>query len=201
MNDIKLAVRALMGTPVIALAAVLSLALGIGANTAIFSLVNSLMLRPLPVAEPDGLGLVVDPTNPSRAWSNPLWEEIRNRSDRFDGAFAWSPTRYGLNRGSERQFVSAIRASGDFFSVLGVQAALGRVFTADDDRRGGGPEGPVAVISDEFWRRHFGGSNDAIGKPLTLGPVMFTVIGITPAGFFGPDVGRRFDVILPIGTE
>jgi putative ABC transport system permease protein len=201
MNDIQLAVRALMGTPVIALAAVLSLALGIGANTSIFSLVNSLMLRPLPVTEAERLAVIVDPTIESRAWSNPLWEEIRRRADRFDGAFAWSPTRYGLNRGSERQFVSAIRASGDFFSVLGVRAALGRTFTADDDRPGGGPEGPVAVISDEFWRRHFGGSHAAISNPLTLGSVTFTVIGITPAGFFGPDVGRRFDVILPIGTE
>jgi predicted permease len=101
----------------------------------------------------------------------------------------------------ERQFVSTIHASGDFFRVLGVQAALGRTFTSDDDRRGGGAEGPVAVISDEFWRRHLGGSNDAIGKPLTLGPVTFTIIGVTPTGFFGPDVGRRFDLILPIGAE
>jgi hypothetical protein len=88
MNDLKLAVRALLGTPVVAIAAVMSLALGIGANTAIFSLVNSLMLRSLPVAEPEQLSFIVDPANPSRAWSNPLWEEIRSRAGRFDGAFA-----------------------------------------------------------------------------------------------------------------
>ena len=201
MTDVKLAVRALMATPAVAIAAVLSLALGIGANTAIFSLVNSLMLRALPVADPGGLGLVVDPTNPSRAWSNPLWEEIRSRSDRFDGAFAWSPTRLTLNTGQETQFISVIRASGDFFRVLGVRAALGRTFTASDDRRGGGAEGPVAVIGDEFWQRQFGSSKEAIGKTLRLGSATFTIIGVTPGGFFGPDVGRRFDVIVPIGTE
>jgi putative ABC transport system permease protein len=201
MHDLKLAVRALLRTPVVAIAAVLSLALGIGANTAIFSLVNSLMLRSLPVAEPERLGFIVDPTNPSRAWSLPMWEEIHARADRFEGAFAWSPTRLNLNRGEETQFISAIRASGDFFRVLGVRAALGRTFTAADDRRGGGKEGPVAVISDEFWRLHFNRSTGAIGKPLTIGSATFTIIGVTPPGFFGPDVGRRFDVVLPIGTE
>ena len=115
MNDIQVAVRTLIGTPVVTCAAVLSLALGIGANTAIFSLMNTLMLRPLPVAEPGQLGFVVDPTNPARAWSFPLWEEIRTRADRFDGAFAWSPTRLNLNRGGDSQFISVIRASGDFF--------------------------------------------------------------------------------------
>ena len=201
MNDVKLATRALLGTPVVAIAAVLSLALGIGANTAIFSLVNSLMLRTLPVAEPEQLGLIVDPTNLSRAWSNPLWENVRSRADMFEGAFAWSPTRLTWNRGGETRFISAIRASGDFFRVLGVRAALGRTFTVDDDRRSGGTEGPVAVISDEFWRTHFGRATDVIGTPLTLGAATFTIIGVTPEGFFGPDVGRRFDVVVPIGTE
>ena len=201
MNDIRLALRALIATPVIAVAAVLSLTLGIGATTAIFSLVNSLMLRPLPVTEPERLAMIMDPTRESRAWSNPLWEQIRSRSDRFDGAFAWSPTRFNLSRGGEAQLVNGIRASGDFFRVLGVRAAVGRTFTTDDDRRGGGTDGPVAVISSDFWHRHFGGATDAIGRPLMLGPVAFTVIGVTPDGFFGPDVGQRFDVIVPLGTE
>ena len=201
MNDIRVAVRALAATPVVAVAAVLSLALGIGATTAIFSLVNSLMLRSLPVAEPEQLGFIVDPTNPPRAWSNLLWEEVRSRASRFDGAFAWSPTRLSVNRGGELQFVSAIRASGEFFDVLAVRATLGRTFTVDDDRRGGGSNGPVAVISEDFWRTHFGRATDVIGKPLRLGSATFTIIGVTPEGFFGPDVGRRFDVIVPIGTE
>jgi putative ABC transport system permease protein len=201
MHDIRIALRGLIATPVIAVAAVISLALGIGANTAIFSLVNSLMLRPLPVAAPDGLGLVVDPTNPSRAWSNLVWEELRSRADRLDGAFAWSPTRLTLTTGREPQFVSVIRASGDFFRVLGVRSSIGRTFTERDDRRGGGAEGPVAVIGHEFWQRQFGGSKEAIGKALRLGSGTFTIIGVTPDGFFGPDVGRRFDVIVPLGTE
>jgi putative ABC transport system permease protein len=201
MNDLRLAFRALRATPIVSAVAIASLALGIGANTAIFSLVNSLMLRSLPVADPDRLAMVVDPANESRAWSNPTWEQIRDRSDVFDGAFAWWPARFNLARGGEARFVSGIWASGDFFRVLGVPAATGRTFTVDDDRRGGGVDGPVAVISGDFWRRYFGGSADAIGKPLMLGPVAFTVIGVTPDGFFGPDVGQRFDVIVPLGTE
>jgi hypothetical protein len=82
-----------------------------------------------------------------------------------------------------------------------VRAALGRTFTVEDDRTGGGTEGPAAVISDEFWRTHFGRATDVIGKPLALGTATFTIIGVTPEGFFGPDVGRRFDIVVPIATE
>lgn len=201
MNDIRLAFRAWRATPVISIVAIVSLALGIGANAAIFSLVNSVMLRSLPVADPDRLAIVVDPARETRAWSNPVWEQIRNRSDAFDGAFAWAPARFNLAPGGEARFVDGLWASGDFFRVLGVPAAIGRTFTIDDDRRGGGVDGPVAVISDDFWRRHFGGAADAIGKPIMVGSIAFTVIGVTPEGFFGPDVGQRADVIVPLGTE
>ena len=171
MNDIRLAVRALARTPVVAAAAILALALGIGANTAIFSLVNSLILRSLPVAEPGQLGFIVDPTNPSRAWSNLLWEEICSRADRFDGAFAWSPTRLTLNRGGELQFVSAIRASGGFFPVdgdlffnvispgwlqtYGVRLLSGRDFLTTD--RVNTP--PVALVNQAYARRFLDGAN------------------------------------------
>jgi len=189
MNDIRLAFRALRATPVIAIVAIVSLALGIGANTAIFSLVNSLMLRSLPVADPNRLAIVVDTARETRSWSNPVWEQIRDRPQLFDGAFAWSRERFNLARGGEARFIDGIWASGDFFRVLGMPAVLGRTFTVDDDRRGGGPDGPVAVISHDFWRRHFSASTDVVGKPLILGAVAFTVIGVAPPDFLGPDVG------------
>ncbi|HSK11155.1 MAG TPA: ABC transporter permease, partial [Vicinamibacterales bacterium] len=101
----------------------------------------------------------------------------------------------------QTNFVDGIWASGRYFDVLGVKAVLGRMFSEADDRRGGGPDGPVAVISYGFWQRHFGGAADAIGRPLTLDRVPFTVIGVTGPDFFGPDVGRTFDVAIPIGVE
>jgi predicted permease len=182
--------------------AVLSLALGIGANTAIFSIVNSLLLRALPVREPQQLALVTDdPNRGITSWTNPIWEQIRQRRDAFDGAFAWSTSRFNLSAGGETQFVDGIWASGGLFDTLGVTAMLGRTFTETDDARGGGPDGPVTVISYAFWQRRFGGAADAVGRTLNIERIPYTIVGVTPADFFGPDVGRAFDVAIPIGTE
>ena len=202
MSDLRLALRALRATPVVSIVAVLSLALGIGANTAIFSLVNSVVLKALPVREPQALVMLSASDGGSWSWTNPIWEQIRDRqSDLFDGAVAWSSDNFDLSQGGQTQYVEGIWASGAFFDVLGVPAMLGRTFTAADDRRGGGPDGPVAVISYGFWQRRFGGSADVIGRTLTLERVPFTVIGVTGPDFFGPDVGRAFDVVIPIGVE
>jgi putative ABC transport system permease protein len=216
MTDFKLAFRSLRATPVVSAVAALSLALGIGANTAIFSLVNSLLLRALPVREPAQLALVTDEEERGiTSWTNPIWEQIRDRRELFDAAFAWSTTRFNLASGGETQFVDGIWASGRLFDTLGVPAMLGRTFTEADDVRGGGPDGPVAVISYGFWQRRFGalrqaqgvpspsrdGAGDVIGQKLTLDKVVFSIIGVTGPDFFGPDVGRAFDVAVPIGTE
>jgi predicted permease len=196
MHDLRLAVRALRSTPVVSAVAILSLALGIGANTAIFSIVDSLVLRTLPVKEPRQLVILT-----AGSWTNPIWEQIRDRRDLFDGAFAWSANRFNLSSGGETMFADGFWASGDLFDVLGVSALLGRTFTPADDRRGGGPDGAVTVISYNFWQRQFGGAADAIGRTLNIERVPFTIIGVTPPDFFGPDVGRSFDVAIPLGTE
>ena len=206
MHDLRLAVRALLATPVVSLVAALSLALGIGANTAIFSLVNSLLLRALPVKAPQQLAMMTDGTVMSngtgrRSWTNPIWEQMRSRRDLYDGLFAWSNQRFNLAAGGETLFVEGLWASGGMFDTLGVPAMLGRTFTPADDTRGGGPDGAVAVISYSFWQRQFGGAADAIGKRLDLERVGFTIIGVTGPDFFGPDVGRAFDVAVPIGVE
>jgi len=183
--------------------AILSLALGIGANTAIFSLVNSLLLRALPVKEPQQLALVTDDaTRGINSWTNPIWEQIRQRRhDLFDDAFVWGGQRFNLAEGGETQFVDGTYASGGMFDMLGVHAMLGRTFTDADDARGGGPDGAVVVISYPFWQRRFGGAADAIGKHLNIERVAFTIIGVTPPDFFGPEVGRAVDVMIPVGTE
>ena len=200
MQDVRDAVRALRATPIVTAMAVLSLALGIGANTAIFSILNTLLLRSLPVREPQALALVTLNGGPT-SWTNPLWEQIRGHGDIFDGAFAWSSTRFNLSQGGPTQLVEGLWTSGRYFEVLGVPAILGRTLTEADDRRGGGPDGPVAVIGHNFWQRQFGGSPDAIGKPVTVERVTYTVVGVTPPDFFGTEVGRTFDIAIPLGTE
>jgi len=208
MSDFRLAVRSLRATPIVTAVAILSLALGIGANTAIFSLVNSLLLRALPVKEPGQLVMLSDAAGAQLAasrgitsWTNPIWEQIRGRRDLFDAVFAWGTTRFNLAGGGETQYVEGIWASGRMFETLGVPAMLGRTFTPADDARGGGPDGPVAVISYSFWQRRHGGAADVIGQRLNIDKVAFTIIGVTGPDFFGPDVGRAFDVAVPIGTE
>src|SRR5689334_15058716 len=193
MHDLRLAIRSLRATPIVTAVAVVSLALGIGANTAIFSLVNSLLLRALPVKAPQQLALITDdPARGITSWTNPIWEQVRDRRTAlFGDAFAWSSTRFNLSKGGETEFVDGLWASGTMFDTLGVAAMLGRTFTEADDRRGGGPDGPVAVISYSFWQRRFGGAADAIGRSLTLERVPFTIVGVTPPDFFGPEVGTR----------
>jgi predicted permease len=194
--------RALRAAPIVSGVAILSLTLSIGANTAIFSLIDSLWMRMLPVKAPDRLVLVTSGTAAGiQSWSYPVWEQIRDQPQLFDSTTAWFATRFDLASGGETQFVNGLEASGSFFDVLGVRAIIGRTFSNADDRRGGGPDGPVAIISYSFWQRRFGGSEDAIGRALSLDHVSFTIVGVTPPDFVGPDVGRAFDVAVPLGAE
>lgn len=203
MTDLRDALRALRATPVVTAVGILSLALGIGANTAIFSIVNAVMLRALPVKEPQRLVQVM--AGPTRtSWSNPLWEELRARDHQiFDGAFAYTAQRYNLARGGEVQPAAGIMASGEFFDALGVPAILGRTFTPENDvRKGEGIEKrQVAVISYAFWQRHYGGAADVLGKPIELDRVPFTIIGVTGPDFTGVDQGVSYDVAIPLAAE
>jgi predicted permease len=202
MTDLRLAVRSLRATPIVTAVAILSLALGIGANTAIFSLVNSLLLRTLPVAEPDRLVLLSNAAsrNPS-GWSVPVWEEIRRRPELFEKSAGWMPTRLNLASGGESQFLDGVWATGSFFQTVGVRALLGRTFSEEDERPGGGDAGPVMVISYGFWQRQFGGAPDVIGRRLTINGVPVAIIGVTPANFSGIIVGQPFEAALPVSNE
>ncbi len=114
---------------------------------------------------------------------------------------AWSSTRFNLSQGGRTEFVDGLWASGSFFNVLGVRPILGRTWRAEDDAHSGGANGAVAVISYAFWQRHFGGAADVIGRSITVERVPFTIVGVTPPTFFGLDVGRTFDIAIPIGAE
>ena len=200
MHDLRDAIRALRATPVVTAVAILSLALGIGANTAIFSILDSLLLKSLPVKDPHELALLaIGPTRIS--WTNPQWEQIRQHEHLVDGAFVYSTTRFNTAQGGQSEMVDGLWASGRYFASLGVEPVLGRTFTDADDRRGGGPDGPVAVIGYNFWQRRFGGAADVVGRSLTVERVTYTIIGVTPPDFLGVEVGYTFDVALPLGTE
>src|SRR5206468_9840406 len=167
MHDIRLAFRQLRATPIVTLVAVLSLALGIGANTALFSVVDSLVLRALPVKERGKLAIISDDGRRGYMMTYGIWRDIQDRN-LFDGAFAWCTARFNLAEPGETEFVDGIWTSAGIFDTLGISPILGRGFTDADDRRGGGPDGPVSVISYAFWQRRFGGAADTVGRRLTL---------------------------------
>ena len=176
----------------------MSVALGIGANTAIFSILDSLVLKSLPVPRPDRL-VQVTPGGNYGSWTYPLWERFRDSQNVLEGVFAWSAraATFDLSAGAQADRVNGLWVSASFFEVLGVPPALGRTFVAADDTRGGGPDGPVAVISHSFWQRRFAGAVDVIGHPLSIEGIPFTIVGVAPAGFLGPNVGSAFDVAVP----
>jgi putative ABC transport system permease protein len=201
MKDLQLAVRSLRATPIVSGVAILSLALGIGASTAVFSVTNSLLLQKLPVRDPSALVLVTDATVPGvRAYALGVWESFRRFVDVFDGTLAWSSTDFSLVPRGEAQIVSGAWVSGSYFETLGVSPLLGRMLAETDDRPNGGIDGPVAVISHAFWQRQYRAAPDVIGHSLMLNGVSFTVVGVTPQRFSGLDVGRRADVIVPFGA-
>ncbi|MFY9608918.1 MAG: ABC transporter permease, partial [Blastocatellia bacterium] len=207
-QDLRYGVRMLVKDKPFTAVAVLSLALGIGANTAIFQLLNAVRLRALPVNAPHELAEVrladMDGARGSfTSWhptvTNPIWEQIRERQEAFSGLFAWGTNGFNLASGGEVRPAQGLWVSGDFFNVLGIQPVLGRVFTASEDQRG--CSAPGAVISHAFWQREYGADANVIGRKLTLSDSPLEIIGVTPANFSGLEVGRSFDIALPICAE
>jgi hypothetical protein len=197
MHTLRDALRSIRSTPILTAAALLSFALGIGANTAIFTLLDSLLLKPLPVRAPGELVALITPSSPNEAMpiSYPVWKEIRDRL-LLNRPFAWATDRLSLADTGEIAFVDAIWATGDYFDVLGIGAIRGRTFGPRDDRRDGGPDGPVAVLSFGAWQRQFGGAPDVVGRRLTIERVPFTIVGVTPPDFLGLNVGTTFGIAI-----
>jgi putative ABC transport system permease protein len=206
-QDLRYGARILRRNPVFALVTIASLALGIGATTAIFQLVNAVEFRLLPVRAPRELA-EVRPVSGSR-WGNStgrrayatyaMWDEIRRTQHSFSGMLAWGVNRFDLSTGGESRFIDGLWVSGGFFDVLGVAPQIGRLFSDADDTPGCGVAG--VVISDAFWQRQYGGARSAVGTTLRLNGRPFDIIGVTPPGFSGVEVGRSFDVAVPLCTE
>ncbi|HEX7958603.1 MAG TPA: ABC transporter permease [Terriglobales bacterium] len=201
-QDLRYSLRLLAKSPGFTLIAVITLALGIGANTAIFTLSYALLLRSLPVPEPDRLVHVsYSKVGIDYGISGPLFESVKRHQQVFDGVFAWSSQPLEWNDGSESRKLHGALASGDTFSTLQVKPALGRFFLDADDQPGGGPNGWAAVISYAFWRDHFQSDPSVLGRTLRIEQLPVTIVGVMPKGFEGVEVGAATQMILPLSIE
>ena len=195
-KDVAYALRAQRRNPVFSAAVILVTALGIAATTSVYGLVDALILRPLPVRNPDRLVFFSRPS-----FSYPIFQETGRRgADIFSSFFAWNLESVNIDWNGQLEPAEVLMASGDFYSTLGIGAAVGRTFTAEDDRPGGGPNGLVAVISYACWQLRFNGDNSAIGRTVRIDHRPFTIVGVAPRGFFGVAAGLAPDVTIPLTT-
>jgi len=178
--------------------AVLSLALGIGANASIFSIVNSALLKPLPVEEPDQLAYLFSGTrnSPYSSSSYPDYIDYRDNNQVFDGLTAFGSISVSMGNDERAELVNGQIVTGNFFDLLGVQASLGRTFLAEEDQVPN--THPVAVISHSLWQQRFGAQPEVIGHQVNLNGRPFTIIGVTPAGFNGAQALETNDIYIPM---
>jgi putative ABC transport system permease protein len=206
-QDLRYAVRTLRRNPGFATVAIVSLALGIGANTALFQVMNAVRMRTLPVSDPASL-VDVHLASTAGARGNfetwrpavtyPIWQQIQARQQAFSGLFAWGTDTFSLTSGGEMRAASGLWVTGEFFNVLGVHAAAGRTLTSADDQ----PGCPArAVIGYGFWQRAFAGDPAVVGRSLNVGTRQVEIIGVTPPEFLGLEVGRSFDIALPVCAD
>ena len=199
-QDLRYAARMLARQRGFTAAAVMTLALGIGANAAIFSLVNATLLQHLPVRDSAHLVYVFNGAVTSATgvpvFSYPEYAELRDSNDVFDDFAAWGPLAASLNADATTDLVPGLIVTGNFFQTLGVEAARGRTIGPEDDVTPGAH--PVAVISHGLWQRRFGGAADILGRTILLNGQSFTIVGVTPAEFTGPQLGNVRDLYVPM---
>ena len=206
LQDIRHGFRTLVQNPAFALVALLTLALGIGANTAMFSLTDQVLLRLLPVERPEELVVLVSPgTKPGHVWSDtddgptfsyPEYKELRDRNQVFSGLLARYVTEVNISGQGDSQLANAELVSGNYFQVLGVRSSIGRVFGPGDETAKSA--NPVAVLSHGFWARHFGSNTQILNKQILVNGNSFTIVGVAQAGFSGVEVGQSPDLFVPI---
>ncbi len=206
LQDLRYGLRMLAKSPGFTAIAILTLALGIGANTAIFSFTDQVLLRTLPVPYPQQLVVLRSPgPNHGRTWSDgdgaasfsyPLYKDLRDRTSVFYGLLACFPVDLNVSGGGATETAHGELVSGNFFQTLEVSPALGRVFMAGDETAPGA--NPVAVLSYGYWSRQFGANPSILNKPLTVNGVVLTVVGVARAGFEGVQVGAIPDIYIPL---
>jgi predicted permease len=207
LYDLRYGLRMLARNPAFSAIAVLTLALGIGANTAIFSLTDQILLRRLPVPHPEQLVLLRSPgSKQGHMWSDsvddsgmftyPVYKDLRDRNQAFTGLLARFPTAVSISGHGSTERALAEVVSGNYFETLGVQPALGRVFSANDETAPGA--NPVAVLSYGYWTRHFGSDPEIVDKQIVVNGTSLKVVGVTRAGFTGIQIGQLPDLFVPI---
>ena len=205
-NDLRYAGRVLRRTPGFTIVAVLSLALGIGANTAIFSLVDTVLLKRVPVARPDRL-FFVDNTGGKSGGSNgppyPAYEILRDHGRYMTGLATFEGSLFKVAIDESPEQMRGQYVSSNYFDVLDLAPAAGRLLKGSDESRDerGGPDGPVAVISYELWQNRFGGEASTVGRTIGVGQLRVTIVGVAPRGFRGLTVGAPIDLSLPMGLS
>ncbi|MCU1242903.1 MAG: hypothetical protein JWO71_3629 [Candidatus Acidoferrum typicum] len=205
-QDIRFGARMLAKHPGFTTIAVLTLALGIGANTAIFSLVNQVLLRRLPVQNPDELVVLRSPGpmrghvwsdgDEAQSFSYPMYKRLRDSNGVFSGMLARFAIPASIASRGQTERGSGELVSGNYFDVLGLHPTLGRLFTSDDDRVPGAQ--PVAVLSHAYWTRRFGGDPNVLNQTLLVNNAPLTIIGVAPAGFTGIQIGQAADIFVPL---
>lgn len=202
LNDFRYALRGFRRTPLFTVVAVISLAFGIGANTAIFSLLDQILLRLLPVHDPDRLvSLVEKGSHYGSNWgmnalSYPMYRDFSQHNEVFSGMFCRFPFDVSMGYGNHTERLNGELVSGTYFPVLGVTAAAGRLLGPDDDRKMGGH--PVAVLSYAFWQSRFGGKRDILGQTLVINGHNMTVVGVAQPGFDGVELDNQSKVFVPV---
>ncbi len=205
-QDLRYGIRTLIKNPGFTIIATLTLALGLGANTAIFSLTDQILLRLLPVEKPEELVVLRSPGPKSgRSWSDgdgsaslsyPMYKAVRDKNNVFSGALARFAIALSVSGEGQTERADGELVSGNYFDVLGVRPAIGRVFTDEDDRVPGA--GTVIVLSHGYWTRHFGADPNILNKTLIVNGTPMTVVGVARAGFTGVQVGQQPDIFIPI---
>jgi predicted permease len=205
VQNLRFAVRTLVKAPGFTSVVVITLALGIGANTAIFTLMDQVLLRSLPVADPGSL-VALDATGPNRgrfdgdhAFSYPMFQDFRDRNTVFSGVLGRFPVLLTMLHDNRSERVHGDLVTGTYFGVLGLHPAAGRLIGPGDDVSPGGH--PVAVLSYGFWVRRFGGSRTIVGQTIRLNGNPMTIVGVGPAGFDGTDNGRASDLFVPVAMK
>jgi predicted permease len=208
VRDVRFAVRQLWKSPGFTLTAIFTLMLGLGANTAVFSLINALLLRPLPVPHADELAVIrMDRDDdgkygPNYGYTAPLLRALEKQHDVFDSVTGYTGmSRFQVRGPSGSVNVPASLVSGQYFSMMETQPLMGRYLTPQDDQKGGGPGGYVVVISEGFWRAWFNGTPDVIGRKLTIANTPFTVVGVMPKRFIGAAPTARPQIYAPTWAE
>src|ERR1051325_1284063 len=199
LQDIRFGLRTLIKTPAYTVVALIALALGTGANSAIFSVVNAVLLRPLPYAEPDRVAMVwgnnLNLGDNKFALSMPDYKDYRDQNGVFEQLACFAYDDLNLTSGEVPLHLQGTMVSANFFDTLGVKEATGRLFSPDDGRPGAER---VVVLSNGLWKRQFGGGQEILNQTITLNGSSFTVIGVTPAEFQSPEKGDEVWIVMSL---